>query len=201
MRHVSWTEVPQTGKRKIIFKMVHRFLSETCFLTKFIVFILTIYGSKLRQGSARHVSFLCGMDEEREVSLHGGWAGLEGPGWPRTHSMGSWHFGRRARKPGLSWTTLLFPMVSKPLSRVSPEVLGLLIGQLGAVRRSGSARPRRSGPENWYSVTSTMLYSSISLQSLPRFTGRRPRRHLSLEMSRNVRPSLTCSKGLKGKHP
>ena len=136
MRHVSWTEVPQTGKRKIIFKMVHRFLSETCFLTKFIEFILMIYGSKLRQGSARHVSFLCGMDGEHEVSLHGGWAGLEGPGWPHTHSMGSWHFGRRARKPGLSWTTLLFPMVSKPLSIVSPEVLGLLIWQLRAVRRS-----------------------------------------------------------------
>lgn len=43
-----------------IFWMILRFLSETCFLTKIIAFILMIFGSEIHQASTRHFSVLCG---------------------------------------------------------------------------------------------------------------------------------------------
>lgn len=149
---------PNRREKRLCFWMVHRFLSETCFLTKFIVIFPHDLWIKILAGFKLGISsVLCGTDREREVSLHGGWAGREGPRWLPILHIDSWPLGRRARKPGLSQTTLLLHVVSKPLYTVSSPEPGLLMWQLRALRKSRSTRPPRSGPENGHNVTS--MYS------------------------------------------
>lgn len=77
-----------------------------------------------------------------------------------------------------------------------------MIWQLRTARtRMDVVRPLRIGPDNWHSVTFTVLYVSKLSQSLLRFKGRKHRFQLSLKVPRNFQPSVTCSKVLKGKHP
>lgn len=73
-----------------------------------------------------------------------GWAGQEGPRWLPILYIDSWPLGRRARKLGLSQTTLLLHVASKPLYTVSSPEPGLM-WQLRALRKSGSTRP----PKIW----------------------------------------------------
>lgn len=93
---------------------------------------------------------------------------------------------------------LFLHMVSKSLYIDSPIVVRVLIWQLRTARtRMEVARPLKPRPDNWNSVTSTVLYVSKLSQSLLRFKGRK---HLSLKVPRNFQSSVTCSKGLRGKH-
>lgn len=95
---------------------------------------------------------------------------------------------------------LLLHMVSKPLYIDSPIVVRLLIWQLRTARtRMEVARPLRAWQLAQCHVHCTLCIKVVTEPT--KFKERKHRFHLSLKVPRNSQPSVTCSKGLRRKHP
>lgn len=163
MSHGSCRGVPKIEKHVFLllllfFRMVQRFLSETCFLIKIIVFVLLISGSEIQQGSTRH--FFCST--WHSWGMLGGFQWRQGrPGGPKMASpicIALWQKSQEGWAqlgPSPSPYNFKVSLHRVPHHNWSSDMTGQ-----DCMNERGSRRPLKPRPRNCCGVTSTALCRS-----------------------------------------